>query len=535
MSQIMPSRQLAKVSELMDVSAVNASETKQVFWDPKLQGGGAEDFADILNDQQEPVDPAPDKAVDAREEDYREDDNARQDNSDEPAEKEASDKEPEVATEQAAYIAVPVTDPKTTTTSVVSGNTGENAQTVTQNPSANNSASQQVAQQNTASTQPAQALNTQEANKVASPVQQDAAKTSPIASENAKPTTVAEAQKVSQSSAVVQQVATQQPTRTVAASKTETADNLNQTVVKQGSGENTATSGLQTEAQMKKGQPSTLETLRAEEMAKLSEKDSLSAKISEMLNASSGKISVSAKATASQGTGNLLSGQNAVTTQNGLSPAANTATAIETVTQATQQAETPLNIGGQAAQAPLQAVAEPVAHSTASAPGTAVQGVDATSSNSASQAAASNKAAAQHGAPAEQVSKQITAAVKDGVDRIKVQLNPAELGRVDIKMEIAGDGKIMAVIAAENQDTLDLLQQDSKLLEKALQDAGFDADGDSLNFSLNQGEQDAENLQTASGDADLLSEQDTSEDEGANPAPLYSTNHSSSGGLDIAV
>ncbi|MCG8490685.1 MAG: flagellar hook-length control protein FliK, partial [Sneathiellales bacterium] len=284
-----------------------------------------------------------------------------------------------------------------------------------------------------------------------------------------------------------------------------------------------------------RGRPTTLETLRAEEMAKLSEKDSLSAKISEMLNASSGKISVSAKASATQGSGNLLSGQNAVVTQNSISQATNTATAIETVTQATQQAETPLNIGSQPAQAPLQAVAEQSVSSTASAPGASVQGVDATSSNSNSQAAASNKAATQNGAPAEQVSKQITAAVKEGVDRIKVQLNPAELGRVDIKMEIAGDGKVMAVIAAENQDTLDLLQQDSKLLEKALQDAGFDADGDSLNFSLSQGEQDAENMQTASGDTDPLSEQGSSEEEDANLAPLYSTNHSSSGGLDIAV
>lgn len=519
----------------MDVSAVSASETKQVFWDPKLQGGETEDFADILSDQQEPVDPASEKAADSHEDDYRDDDNAREDNSEEPVEKEAADKEPEVATDQVAYNAAPVSDSKASTTPVVSDQTGNSAQVATQTSSNNSGGSNQTTQQNTVGNQPAQAVNTQETNRAALPVTEDASKAKSVATENTKPSAVSDVQKVSQSSAIVQQAASQQPAKVTSTGKAEASDTLKQATVKQRFGEATNASSSQSESLEVKGRPTALETLRAEEMAKLSEKDSLSAKISEMLNASSGKISVAAKTSASQGSASLLSGQNTVATQNSLPQAANTATAIETVTQATQQAETPLNIGGQSAQAPLQAVADPNVSSTTSAPGASVQGVDATSSNSASQAASSNKAAAQSGAPAEQVSKQITAAVKDGVDRIKVQLNPAELGRVDIKMEIAGDGKIMAVIAAENQDTLDLLQQDSKLLEKALQDAGFDADGDSLNFSLNQGEQDAENMQTASGDTDPLYEQGASEEDSANSPPIYSSNHSSSGGLDIAV
>lgn len=101
----------------------------------------------------------------------------------------------------------------------------------------------------------------------------------------------------------------------------------------------------------------------------------------------------------------------------------------------------------------------------------------------AQQASAPRQAAA---APAAQVAIHVARAVEDGVRRLEVRLNPAELGRVEVKLDVAHDGRVVAVVAAERQETLDLLQRDARGLERALQDAGIRADSGSLNFTLRQ-------------------------------------------------
>ena len=84
----------------------------------------------------------------------------------------------------------------------------------------------------------------------------------------------------------------------------------------------------------------------------------------------------------------------------------------------------------------------------------------------------------------EQISVQVQRALGQGTDRINIQLKPAELGRIEVKLEVAHDGKINAVIAAERSDTLDLLRQDARHLQQSLQGAGLNADSSSLSFTL---------------------------------------------------
>lgn len=72
---------------------------------------------------------------------------------------------------------------------------------------------------------------------------------------------------------------------------------------------------------------------------------------------------------------------------------------------------------------------------------------------------------------------------------IKIQLEPEELGKLEIKMHVAADGKTGVSITAENKNTLDLLQRDSRGLERALADAGLRADSGSLSFNLRGGQQ----------------------------------------------
>ncbi|GLQ05855.1 flagellar hook-length control protein FliK [Sneathiella chinensis] len=290
-----------------------------------------------------------------------------------------------------------------------------------------------------------------------------------------------------------------------------------------------------------------LEALRSAEASSMSEKDILSSKIAEMLQHGKGKISLAAAGTKTGANGaapSLISGNTAIqagtlgqTTGQGTpaTPQNMNSTALGTVTDTVKQAEPPFAIqqSGQAAPIVGTGTAELPQTTNVNVPSAAVQGVEASTANSASQSGNAARLAAQFGTPADQVSQQVSQAVKEGNDRIKIQLNPSELGRVDVKLELGHDGRVMATIAADNQQSLDLLQQDSKTLERALQAAGFDTDSNSLNFSLNsQNEGMAERQQ---GPANTASGPDTAEPE---EEPLQAQSQhmiDGDGNLDIQV
>lgn len=86
----------------------------------------------------------------------------------------------------------------------------------------------------------------------------------------------------------------------------------------------------------------------------------------------------------------------------------------------------------------------------------------------------------------DQVSVHVTKAVNDGIDKITIQLKPEHLGRIEVAMEVTGDGRLNAVITADNKETLQLLQRDARDLARALQDAGLQANAGNLNFNLRE-------------------------------------------------
>ena len=109
-------------------------------------------------------------------------------------------------------------------------------------------------------------------------------------------------------------------------------------------------------------------------------------------------------------------------------------------------------------------------------------------------------------AAVEQVTLQLHKMAKAGADQMTLQLRPAELGRIDIKLEFAKDGSntVKGIVIADTQAALDMLQKDSGGLQRALQDAGLRADSGSLQFNLRgDGQQNASaqngNGQSASG------------------------------------
>lgn len=137
--------------------------------------------------------------------------------------------------------------------------------------------------------------------------------------------------------------------------------------------------------------------------------------------------------------------------------------------------------------------------------------------------------------PAMTIALQVARNLQKGVNRFDIRLDPAEMGRIDVRMEVKKDGNVAAHLVVDRPETLDLLQRDSRALQQALNDAGLQANADSLDFSLRD--------QNAGGDARGLgadaagtsSSSDTAATEEMNPGPIYNINLSATGGIDIRV
>ena len=180
----------------------------------------------------------------------------------------------------------------------------------------------------------------------------------------------------------------------------------------------------------------------------------------------------------------------------------------------------------------------------------ATQGIVRTEEPSAASAATQpfSLAQAAEANPTEQVKVQVTKGTKDGSDSIDVLLHPADLGTVQVKLQMQ-DGQVKATITADNPQTLALLKNDAHQLTQSLQDAGFNTDRDSLNFQMRGDQQ-------SSGSAFAQQQQGqgsgsgagNSSDSGSNATP-YTTdseideqvlaatagNGASASGLDINV
>lgn len=95
-----------------------------------------------------------------------------------------------------------------------------------------------------------------------------------------------------------------------------------------------------------------------------------------------------------------------------------------------------------------------------------------------------SSAAAPH--PATQlVAATLQKSAADGENKnILLQLDPPDLGRVEVRLSFGKDKTVKAVVLAERSETVTMLQRDGYALERALYSAGLDADGSSLSFEL---------------------------------------------------
>ncbi len=138
--------------------------------------------------------------------------------------------------------------------------------------------------------------------------------------------------------------------------------------------------------------------------------------------------------------------------------------------------------------------------------------------------------------PADQIKVQLARNLKEGNDTISVQLHPNDLGHVEVKLEMR-DGQVKATITADRPETLQLLKNDAGSLQQSLQNAGLNADANSLNFQLRsdqqQGRQAGQDRQNAPRDNGADPGGDVVEAVGQTQAPSYRSGGDS--GVDISV
>ena len=108
----------------------------------------------------------------------------------------------------------------------------------------------------------------------------------------------------------------------------------------------------------------------------------------------------------------------------------------------------------------------------------------ATPATTTQQAAAPHPALQSAPAVAVQVYTRFVERFDGRAQRFEISLQPAELGRVDVRIEVGADRKVHAVLAAHDSAALTDLMRGQRALERALSDAGIDLAKDGLRFEL---------------------------------------------------
>jgi hypothetical protein len=171
---------------------------------------------------------------------------------------------------------------------------------------------------------------------------------------------------------------------------------------------------------------------------------------------------------------------------------ANSAAPVAPVSQAQVLAENRA-MGGTGGMARSSGAVDTVSGTGSSPAQVATGGFTQPALNTSAAPGSQTLSGAARSTPADQVAVEIQKAVGAGKDHVRVRLNPAELGQIDISLKVRHDGTIRAIVTADRPETFDLLQRDTRGLERALQDAGLKTDSGSLSFNLRGGENNGPN------------------------------------------
>ena len=131
---------------------------------------------------------------------------------------------------------------------------------------------------------------------------------------------------------------------------------------------------------------------------------------------------------------------------------------------------------------------------------------------------------------------EIAVSARNGKSRFEIRLDPADLGRIDVRIDVDRNGQVTSHLTVEKPETLSMLRQDAPQLQRQLDDAGFKTGNGGLQFSLrdqpssgqNNGNETGRNAQRL-----VISDEDTIP--AAVAGRTYGRMLGSSSGVDIRV
>jgi flagellar hook-length control protein FliK len=134
--------------------------------------------------------------------------------------------------------------------------------------------------------------------------------------------------------------------------------------------------------------------------------------------------------------------------------------------------------------------------------------------------------------PVAGIAVEIAAQAKAGGRRFEIRLDPPELGRIDVRLEVDKNGQVTSHLRVDRVETLDMLRRDSANLERALQDAGLKTSDNTLNFSLRDQSFRQPQGQSASPSTQYLAADETVPEIGGAQVSAWAARL---GGIDIRV
>jgi flagellar hook-length control protein FliK len=146
-------------------------------------------------------------------------------------------------------------------------------------------------------------------------------------------------------------------------------------------------------------------------------------------------------------------------------------------------------------------------------------------------------AATSTAVPLSGVAMEIAASAKSGKSSFEIRLDPADLGRIDVRIDVDRNGQVTSHLTVEKPETLSMLRQDAPQLQRALDDAGFKTDGGGLQFSLRDQSSSGQNSgnDTGRNAQRLVISEDDSMPATAIAGRSYGRMLGSSSGVDIRV
>jgi flagellar hook-length control protein FliK len=134
---------------------------------------------------------------------------------------------------------------------------------------------------------------------------------------------------------------------------------------------------------------------------------------------------------------------------------------------------------------------------------------------------------------------EIAARAQTGKNSFEIRLDPPELGRIDVKLDVDRSGNVTSRLVVDKPETLNLLRDSAPQLQRALEDAGLKTGDNGLQFSLRDQNPGGQNQnQNAGNSANSNSARIVIPDEDSAPVAAvrgYGRLISPSGGVDIRV